>query len=170
MYNMLKLGAHTGQLLHAQFVRQILRDTKKRLEALPNIVPITLASTTANSPLQTQAQQQAHTSSPTVVSPTPVLLPRLTVIGDLHGQLKDLLHIFREHGTPSPENPYLFNGDLVDRGAQGVEVALLIFAYQLLYPDHVHVTRGNHEERSINLVYGFLKECATKYDQKVCQW
>lgn len=48
---------------------------------------------------------------------------------------------------------YLFNGDYVDRGPQGVEVALVIFAYKLLLPKFIFVNRGNHEDRDVNIVY-----------------
>ena len=36
---------------------------------------------------------------------------------------------------------FLFNGDLVDRGPHGVEVACLVFAFMLLYPESVFVNR-----------------------------
>ena len=59
---------------------------------------------------------------------------RLTVVGDLHGQLADLLHIFALNGWPSEDSLYLFNGDFVDRGPKGVEVTLLLFAWQQARP------------------------------------
>ncbi|KAG1700829.1 hypothetical protein DVH05_011715 [Phytophthora capsici] len=91
----------------------------------------------------------------------------ITIIGDLHGQLDDLLLILRENGLPSESNPYLFNGDFVDRGDRGVEIAIIIYLFKLLYPRHVLLNRGNHEENSITQVFGFMKECEIKYDRFV---
>ena len=45
---------------------------------------------------------------------------------------------------------YLFNGDFVDRGANGVEICITLFLFALLYPTGVILNRGNHEERSQN--------------------
>ena len=35
----------------------------------------------------------------------------MTVVGDLHGQLEDLLHILDLCGTPDPNHILIFNGE-----------------------------------------------------------
>ena len=57
-----------------------------------------------------------------------------TVCGDVHGQFFDLMNIFELNGLPSPENPYLFNGDFVDRGSWSVEVILTLMALKARSP------------------------------------
>ena len=67
-------------------VGELLLRSAKLLSSMPNVVDITVQEGTC-----------------------------LTIVGDLHGQFQDLMHIFRRHGLPAPARPYLFNGDFVDR-------------------------------------------------------
>ena len=90
---------------------------------------------------------------------------KVTVVGDLHGQLGDLFHILEESGWPSPTNKYIFNGDFVDRGEQGVEVVCVLLSLFAAMPDCVYMNRGNHEDHAICCVYGFEKEVKEKYDE-----
>lgn len=87
----------------------------------------------------------------------------ITVCGDIHGQFFDLLHIFDINGLPAPDNPYLFNGDFVDRGSYSCEVILTLFAFRALYPTSLYMARGNHETESLTRTYGFSYEVSTKY-------
>ncbi|XP_041037543.1 serine/threonine-protein phosphatase with EF-hands 2-like [Carcharodon carcharias] len=108
--------------LHAQYVLQLLNETRKHLEHLPNI---------------------NHVST--------CYSKEITICGDLHGKLDDLFLIFYKNGLPSPEKVYVFNGDYVDRGKHSVEILLILFAFLLVYPKGVYLNRGNHEDYVINL-------------------
>lgn len=90
---------------------------------------------------------------------------KFTVCGDIHGQFYDLLHIFEINGLPSETNPYLFNGDFVDRGSFSVECIFTLFGFKLLYPNHFFMARGNHETTNMNQMYGFTGEVLSKYNQ-----
>ncbi|KAG2527306.1 hypothetical protein BBO99_00002563 [Phytophthora kernoviae] len=125
-----------GILLHRVFVRQILDESEKLF-------------------------RKKHTSPMNNIE-IPVGV-QLVVVGDLHGQLEDLLTIMDENGAPSSKTWYVFNGDFVDRGSHGIEVMLLLLIFKLLYPDFVFLNRGNHEERMINEVFGFEDEIYTKF-------
>ena len=92
---------------------------------------------------------------------------KLTVCGDTHGQFYDLMNIFALNGLPSETNPYLFNGDFVDRGSFSVETMFTMFAFKLLLPDHYMILRGNHETINLNKVYGFEGEVKHKYAAKI---
>lgn len=89
------------------------------------------------------------------------------VCGDVHGQYYDLINIFQTNGYPNKDNPYLFNGDFVDRGSFSVEVMITLLAFKIMLPEHFYMSRGNHEARSLNRIYGFQGEVKKKYDDDI---
>lgn len=86
-----------------------------------------------------------------------------TIIGDIHGNLQDLLNIFSIFGFP-PRTKYMFLGDYVDRGQHSIEVIILLLSMVCKFPQHVYLIRGNHEFQHINKVYGFFDEIMAKYN------
>ncbi|KAI6170047.1 Metallophosphoesterase domain containing protein [Aphelenchoides besseyi] len=92
----------------------------------------------------------------------------LTVIGDLHGQLRDIRLIFEHFGHVNQRN-FLFLGDYADRGVQGVEVICFLLVNKIRFPSKCFMLRGNHEDYNISMVYGLLDECLMKYGEKIGQ-
>ncbi|KAK4394770.1 Serine/threonine-protein phosphatase 5 [Sesamum angolense] len=119
--------------LHKRYAYQIVLQIREMLRALPSLVDI-------NVPYG----------------------KHFTVCGDVHGQFYDLINIFELNGLPSEDNPYLFNGDFVDRGSFSVEVILTLFAFKCMSPSAIYLSRGNHESKSMNKIYGFEGEVKSK--------
>jgi len=92
---------------------------------------------------------------------------KVTVVGDLHGQLYDFDHMLSLAGFPSPDNQFLFNGDFVDRGPWSVEVMFTILAFKVWQPNGVGMNRGNHEAEMANHFYGFFGELEVKYEKRM---
>eukprot|EP00727_Mastigamoeba_balamuthi_P004344 m51a1_g13908 putative serine threonine-protein (972) ;mRNA; f:763693-768839 len=91
---------------------------------------------------------------------------KLVVVGDLHGQLTDLVTILAKHGWPSETTHYLFNGDFIDRGPHGIEVLLVLYVLRMALPGSVFLNRGNHEEKYICEGYEFKDQVTRKYSDK----
>lgn len=96
------------------------------------------------------------------------ILDKVVVVGDIHGQFADLVaHVFaQQYDRPEGEadRQFLFLGDFVDRGPQGVEVLMLLLALKIEWPDNICLLRGNHEEAQTSRIYGFLHEVRTKFN------
>ncbi|KAM3717945.1 Serine/threonine-protein phosphatase [Dirofilaria immitis] len=107
---------------------------------------------------------------PTLVEITVPPGKKFTICGDVHGQFYDLCNIFDLNGLPSETNPYLFNGDFVDRGSFSVETIFTLFGFKLLYPEHFFMSRGNHESDVMNKMYGFEGEVKSKYTSQMADF
>lgn len=88
----------------------------------------------------------------------------IVIVGDIHGSLGSLIHIFNKNGSPQ-KTQYLFLGDYVDRGENSCEVLILLYAYKCLYPHNIYLLRGNHEFRRLNDKFGFKEECTNRVKQ-----
>nr|XP_048296565.1 serine/threonine-protein phosphatase with EF-hands 1 isoform X2 [Myodes glareolus] len=123
-----------NQTLHAHYVLEVLYEARRVLKQMPNFSHITTFPS-----------------------------KEVTICGDLHGNLDDLLLIFYKNGLPSENNPYVFNGDFVDRGNNSMEILMILLVSFLVYPTDLHLNRGNHEDFMMNLRYGFTREILHKY-------
>ena len=94
------------------------------------------------------------------------VLSPMKVCGDIHGQYFDLLWIFDKHGFPPNQN-YLFLGDYVDRGKHSLESIILLLVFKIKFPENFFLLRGNHENESLNRVYGFYDECKRRYSLRL---
>uniref|UniRef100_A0A915EW91 Serine/threonine-protein phosphatase n=1 Tax=Echinococcus canadensis TaxID=519352 RepID=A0A915EW91_9CEST len=144
-----------GKILDSELVTEVLEEATLILQALPNI-------------------QRASTT----------LSQRITICGDLHGQVEDLALIFQaarpfsilfqtfpvefdnRNGLPDVFNPYVFNGDFVDRGNNSIEVLVILLSCLLAHPSAVFLNRGNHEDPILNKRYGFADEVRSKYPKQ----
>lgn len=139
MQHLIKTYKEQGKL-HRKYAYKILLDVKQLFMSQPSLVEVTVADDC-----------------------------KFTVCGDIHGQFYDLMNIFNLNGLPSPSNPYLFNGDFVDRGSFSVECIFTLFGFKLLYPEHFFMSRGNHESHSMNQMYGFDGEVKAKYTAQMSE-
>jgi serine/threonine-protein phosphatase 5 len=122
------------KLIHRRYVARILLSLGKYFETLPSLLDIEVPSVPP--------------------SHDPTAPPRITVCGDTHGQYYDVLNIFEINGWPDATNPYIFNGDFVDRGSFSVEVILTFMMWKLYDPSCIYLSRGNHETKNMTRIYG----------------
>ena len=84
-------------LLPLKTCKKIIKDSEKVLHTLPTLLEIDIADD-----------------------------EEIVVVGDIHGQLFDLLNIIDLIGEPTKRCKFIFNGDFVDRGAWGMECLMIL--------------------------------------------
>jgi serine/threonine-protein phosphatase 2B catalytic subunit len=90
----------------------------------------------------------------------------VVVVGDIHGQYYDLVHMLNKAGHPSKLN-YLFLGDYVERGIFGLECIMLLISIKINYPKKFMLLRGNHESRNMTEIFTFRDEVISRFDNQV---
>ena len=160
-------------------LRNLLNQSKKQLELLPNVIRVSIptssyassatitenaaaaATTGAESSSETKAEEDSMESSESHGPPG-----GLVIVGDTHGQFTDLMSVIfsdKVAGFPSPDNVFIFNGDFVDRGENSLGVIITLLALKLALPNAVHLLRGNHESIQMNEHFGFTTELQSKF-------
>jgi len=137
------------EVIPENYVWSVLEDAKAELRERPNVQRVRLDD------VHGEDVKAPHAN-------------RVIVVGDLHGNLADLLYILEkgQYRLPEPSNKYVFNGDFVDRGDNSVEVIVLLLTLVMAFPGSVFLNRGNHEGRGCSQTYGFYTELVSKYNNR----
>lgn len=89
------------------------------------------------------------------------------VVGDVHGDFNQIKKAFWVYDNDTSIEQIIVNGDIVDRGKRMMETILYVIIRQIDEPQNVFVTRGNHEDQSINEFYGFKDISLSLYSQEI---
>ncbi|MBT3456442.1 hypothetical protein HN446_05250 [bacterium] len=103
-----------------------------------------------------------------------ILKPGETAVitGDLHSSLHSTLRnllrmlsekLIKDNFKLAKGYFMFFLGDISDRGRYGAESWATIIRLKIANPDRVFIMKGNHEDTSVNKVWGFQKELFDKY-------
>lgn len=92
-------------------------------------------------------------------------------VGDTHGDAGATISILEQSRfienmeAGDKDRKLVFTGDYADRGDEQLKNLEIIMNLKTKYPDNVILLRGNHEEESIGLRYGLLKDLGKKHDK-----
>ena len=151
--------------LHRRYVVQILTLACIEFSAVPSLYDISLPPSVQ--PANNPSLATTGLSDDATLAAGDDERRHITVCGDTHGQFYDLCNIFAIGGLPSVTNPYVFNGDYVDRGSFSFEVVFTLLCWRLVNSKCIYLMRGNHETKNMNKIYGFEGEVLHKYDKYV---
>ena len=94
-----------------------------------------------------------------------ILKTPLIICGCINAHFEELKDIFITCGNIS-ENKYLFLGDYVGKGWNGLSTFILLILYLIKYPNNLTLLRGNHDSRIFSQMYGLYDECLKKIPKK----
>ncbi|EFO90141.1 hypothetical protein CRE_24746 [Caenorhabditis remanei] len=85
------------------------------------------------------------------------------IFGDVHAQFDTFKTMIENEAFCFKKMQWkdidiVFNGDLPDRGSQSLRVVFVAFAMKHVWPQRIHINRGNHELRKICKSYGLYDE------------
>lgn len=126
------------------------KDKVAQLESLPNVFVDTSSS---------------HNKIPNTLKD----IPKMIVVGDLHGTYEALFNVLGNEGLPSPARRYVFVGDYVDRGGFSVEVFATVLVLFITSPSCCIPLRGNHETRAAIFTHSLRRELMLKYGKLIEQ-
>ena len=89
----------------------------------------------------------------------------IIICGCINAHFDELKDIFEICGSIS-EKKYLFLGDYVGRGWNGLSTFILLILYLIKCPNNITLLRGNHDSRTFSQMYGLYLECINKYNNK----
>lgn len=104
-----------------------------------------------------------------------IMLPQhadVRFVGDIHGDADALEAFFKNLQEQNildaefvlkKDTYYIFLGDYVDRGNNGVKTWCLLSKFLKNNPQRVFLLRGNHEDINVNYEYGFSKELNRRF-------
>lgn len=81
----------------------------------------------------------------------------MLIVGDTHGDFASILKITRPFFQKKVDG-IVFMGDFVDRGEFGFLSLMFLIGMSLAWPDRIIMLRGNHEDMSLNVIFGFYQE------------
>lgn len=90
------------------------------------------------------------------------ILNEVTVVGDLHGNLHNLITIFNKYGLP-PKSRYLFLGNMIEFGEDSLKILVLLFSYNILYPSSVYLLCVTIESMATGVYKGMRADVESVY-------
>ena len=74
------------------------------------------------------------------------------VIPDLHGEYDKFVKLLLTIDYNPQQDKLIFLGDYIDRGPDSYELVSTLLVMYSLYPDKIHILRGNHEQLAYDYV------------------